>query len=248
MSIYRTEGIVIRTRDLGEADKIVTVYTRDEGKVRAVARGARRPRNRLLGVAQVFTYSDFVFFRNKGLDTLSQAELKESFFFLRGDLHKMAYGAYILELVDEFTEEGDKNIQVFSLLLATLYLLEMAIDCSLLVHAFEIRLIAMLGYAPELACCVSCGKENPTEKLGFNPSLGGVLCADCMNVENAMKISAGILKVLERLLYGELDKYHILKLTEDMSQELDTILRKYIDYRLDKPLKSLEFLNTLKHD
>lgn len=248
MAIYRTEGIVIRTQDLGEADKIVTVYTRDEGKVRAVARGARRPRNRLLGVAQVFTHSDFMFFRNKGLDTLSQAELREPFLALRGDLYKMAYGAYILELVNALTEEGEKNVQVFSLLLATLYLLELSTHYSLLTHAFEIRIMALLGYSPELCNCVSCGKQIAYEKLWFSPSHGGILCGDCTDKGDAIKVSVGTVKVLERLLYGELDKLHILKLTDDMSRELDTILRKYIDYRLEKPLKSLEFLNVLEHD
>lgn len=246
MGIYRTEGIVIRTQDLGEADKIVTVYTRDEGKVRAVARGARRPRNRLLGVAQVFTYSDFLFFRNKGLDTLSQAELKEAFLSLRGDLYKMAYGAYILELVDALTEEGEKNIQLFSLLLATLYLLELSTHYSLLTHAFEIRLMALLGYAPELTCCVSCGNQMGYENVWFSPSYGGILCSDCSRKEDAIRVSVGTVRVLERLLYGDLDKLHILKLTDDMFRELDTILRKYIDYRLEKPLKSLEFLNALE--
>ena len=108
MALYRTEAVVLRTRNLGEADKILTLFSDKRGKIRAVARGSRRPRNHLMGVSQPFTYGSFLIFKGKNLDSVSQGSIIDAQVYLREDLLKMAHASYI-ELVDRLTEEYDPN-------------------------------------------------------------------------------------------------------------------------------------------
>src|SRR5690554_5933659 len=124
MNLYRSEGIILRSRPLGEADKILTMLTRDKGKVEVVARGARRPRSRLVGAAQPFSYLKVLFFSGKSLHQLSQAQIIKSFAPLRDDLTHMTYAAYWTELIDTFLPLDEPNQDIFLFLLAGLVVLE----------------------------------------------------------------------------------------------------------------------------
>ena len=115
MGLYHCEGIVLRTRLFGEADRIVTLLTKEKGKIEAVARGVRRPRNRLVGVTQQFSYLRGLIFTGKDLDQLSQAELIKSFAPLRDDLLKMAYATWWAELLDTFLPVAEVNTEIFLL-------------------------------------------------------------------------------------------------------------------------------------
>lgn len=246
MALLKTDAIVLRARDFGEADKIVTLLTREEGKLQAVAKGARRPRNRMVGATEVFTYGDFLLFRGRNLDTISQCEIRESFRTLREDLTKMAYASYLTELAGEVIREKDRNDGLFLLLLATLHLLTEAEDPEVLTKVFEFKLLSLAGYRPRLEECVECGRPVEGSPVRFTMA-GGVLCRECVSAESPIVIiSRGTLEMMKRLLEVDPRRAHVLKLSPDIAAELGRLARNYIAYHLERRLKSLEFLDMIR--
>ncbi|MGE5593663.1 MAG: DNA repair protein RecO [Betaproteobacteria bacterium] len=256
MALYRTEGIVLRTRNLGEADRIVTFYSPTRGKVRAVARGARRPRSRFVSSTQMFAHADFLVFSGKSLDSISQVEVKTSFPRLHEDLVKLAYASYIAELLDAMVEEGGEgtdsagNEALFGLLAAYLRALSEMQDPEMLTRAFEMKLSSLLGYKPVLDSCARCGRGDLGAEVGFAPDVGGVVCEDCLKRcglgPGSVRVSRGAVEVMKRLLVLELDKVSRLGAGPGMRAEIERAMRAHLDFRLDRKLQSLDFLAAVK--
>lgn len=248
MAVYNADAIVIRVRDFDEADKIVTLLTREEGKVQAVARGARRPRNRFSAGCQLFTQMKAQLFHGRNLDTLSQVEIAESFRRLREDLTRMAYASYACELSDELIKEKERNETPFLLLLTALHLFNDGENPESVLRAFELKLLAMLGFRPNLEDCVSCGGKLPDGPfLRFAPSAGGTLCDRCSTEgEAVVRISRGALETMKRLTDADIRKIHVIRFGPEVQAEMARALDGYITYRVDKKLKSREFLDTMR--
>ncbi|HHY98054.1 MAG TPA: DNA repair protein RecO [Firmicutes bacterium] len=252
MALYRTEGVILRNQLLGEADRIVTIYTRERGKVRAVARGARRPRNRFVGSSQPFTLADFLIFDNKGLDNISQIEIKESFAELRDDLGLMARASYLAELLCQVMEEEEANPEIYRLLVACYYLLLEAknspsVDPDSVLCLYEAQLLKFLGYAPLLDGCMGCHAPLDARAYTFYTSLGGVLCDACRDKGTrpespGIKVSKGTIETLKYLLNCDPGKLRNFRMSRSTKVELQQVLRSHIDFRLEVPLKSRNFL------
>lgn len=256
MSLYKTEAIVLKSSNLGEADKIITLFSSDRGKIRAVARGARRPRNRLMAATQPFCYSDFLIFEGKNLDSISQCQIKESFFKIREDLEKMLYSTYIAELVNEFLPEGEADKAVFSLVLKTFYSILNNHDIELITRMFELQFIAMMGYMPNLENCSICGAKLTEFMIYFSPETGGALCSKCVSktldhfgaaskAQRCIKIKKATVEVLKSFLRISPAHLRVIKLSEAIKNEMKQTLRIFIDYHLEKKLKSLNLLNKI---
>lgn len=249
MGVYNAEAIVIRTRDFDEADKILVLLTREEGKVQAVARGARRPRNRYAAAGQLFTQVKASLFHGRSLDTLSQIEIVESFRYLREDLVRMAYGSYVCELMDELVRERLRHESTYLLLLTTLHLLnEPGYDPEPILRAYELKLLSILGFRPSLSQCVVCGNElGEAPQVRFAPALGGVICPTCPSEgEVVLRLSRGTLETMKRLLDGDIRKAHMVRVAGDLGREIDRALTEYVNQRTERKLKSKEFLDTLR--
>ena len=249
MALYRTEAIVLRTRNLGEADKILTLFTKERGKVSAVARGSRRPRNHLMGVAQPFTHSTFLIFRGKNLDSISQGTIINAWLYLREDLLKMAYASYIVELVDRLTEEYDPSERIYSLLVAVFERLCNDGLETRLVRFFELRFLRLIGLDPQLEHCVGCDTvmTDTGHQLRFSPREGGVLCPDCQRRRtDALSLSLGAYQVMRWLSNADIDRLSVLQMPEAVADEVEETLRNFINFHLQRPLKSLEFLYTIR--
>lgn len=246
LACYRSEAIVLRTRDLGEADKAITLYTKDEGKVRAAGRGARRMRSRLLAVSQPFVHGRYLFFRGKGMDSMAQGELINSYRQLREELDRMAAAAYLAELVDVLVEERDPQEELFRLLLDSFDFLVEHGAKGVLLRFFELQLMNLLGYRPRLADCTICGARQYVRPR-FSVAKGGLLCESCSGEDPAaLKISPGAWETLRCLLEGRITLVSRLRPLPAVASEMEEVLRRYVDYRLARPLKSLEFLQTLQ--
>jgi DNA repair protein RecO (recombination protein O) len=241
--LYKTEGVIVRTRNLGEADKIVTMYTSARGKIVAVARGARRTRNRLLGVTQVFTHGRYLMFEGKSMDTLSQGEIIHSFQEIRDDLEKMAAAMYICELVDAFVEVEEANQETFDLISNTLRMIETGV-VKFALRVFELKIMQQLGYEPQLQTCTHCG-GSVAEQVMFSRE-GGAVCESCKHKAAPVHvISKGTRALISRILEWDWSRLTILRPSSQSLEELESCMRAYIDYRLDKPMRSLEFMHTL---
>lgn len=242
MGLFRAEAVVIKSRDFGEADRIITYYNDQFGKREAVAKGARRPRSRLAGATQVFSHVSFLLFSGKNLDTVSQAEIRESFRPLREDLNLMAHAAYFCELVDASVEPDDPHPGLAVLLTGSLSRLAAGAEPDVTRLAFEVRFLALAGFLPQLGACASCGaKPGPY----FSPELGGAVCGGCREEAGWFPFSPGSAETVKRLLELDPAKLGMLKLEGQVGREVKSALRGCLLARIGRRIKSLDFLESL---
>jgi DNA repair protein RecO (recombination protein O) len=233
---------------LGETDRIVTLLTPDHGKINAVAKGARRAGSKLSGATELFTQSRMLLAVGKSLDVIAQCEVSESFPVLRADLNLLARATYACELVDHLMEEREPDSEAYDLLLSTLYLLQRSVEIpDVVLHAFELRLLAIRGYAPRLDGCARCDGELGRGRVAFSPSVGGALCADCRFGNDAAAVRPETLAVMQTMLVASPEAIIELTPPERIMAEVGRCLKWYIRYRLDRELRSVEFLDMLRH-
>jgi len=244
MKLYKTEAIVLRARDCGEADKLLVLYSREYGKIKAMAYGVCKPASRKRGAAQPFCHSRFLLHRGRELDSVSQCEGLEAFPALRADLKKIGYASYMVELVDALTPEGEPCEPLFLLFLTTLHLLT-GNDAELLTRAFEIRAACFAGYRPQLEVCVRCC--GPLQGyLRFSPGLGGVLCEDCWPADpGALPCNKGIVEMLKLFLRWHPARLSLLQVNKPARNQLKELMRKFLTYHLEWRLKAIDFLDKL---
>jgi DNA repair protein RecO (recombination protein O) len=261
---YSAEAIVLKHSDLGEADRIVTLFTPYKGKVRAVAKGTRRPISKKAGHLELLCYSRLHLAQGRNLDIITQAQSIENFVHLRNQLWHMTCGFYLAELVERFIEDDAPHLDVYNLLLETLRTLDShaqeaqhsktqemgdrAISndrMQLLLHYFEIYLLSFIGYEPVLRSCVHCKAELLPRENGFNPSLGGALCPDCSHLWS-QALSMNALKVLRLLQRTEWPLIPHFRFERSVQAEVKAATHSLLRFHLERDLKSWSFLEMLE--
>lgn len=242
--MQKVEGIVIRTIDYGESNKIITLYTKELGKIGVMSRGAKKPKSRLAAASQLFMHGTFLIQTGQGLGTLNQADIENSFREIRNDLIRAAYATYILELTDKLTEEKVRNPVLFHLLYQTLYYSNELMDADVLSKIFEMKMLAVGGIKPELDQCVVCGStEVPS---AFSVKEAGFLCGRCVyKDERAFRITTQAARLLRLFYYVDLDRLGQISLKQETKKELQTIISAYYDEYSGLRLKSKRFLEQL---
>jgi DNA repair protein RecO (recombination protein O) len=247
--VYKAEAVVLKHADFGEADRILTLYTPYLGKLRAIAKGVRKPTSKLGGHIELLTHCSLMLASGRNLDIVTQGETINSFLPIRRDLWLTSCAIYLAELTDAFTAEHVENQPLFKLLLDALNWLSEGNKVELALHYFELQLLGYVGYRPQLQECLNCKSPLKPQMNFFSASGGGVLCPACANTEPVKRaISPNALKVLRFLQDNEPTAARRLKLNANLSQELEGLLRQYIRYLLERELKSTEFLERLKQD
>jgi len=246
MPLHTTEAIVIGGHNLGEADRIIPFFTRRLGKVRAVAKGARRIRSRFGGTLELFNHGQLVFFEcpNRTLHKINEFSVIEPFAPLKADLDRLSRGAYIVELAAGAVEDGEPSEEIFLLLRDALAFL-VAHDDSRLLRTFEIRLLRIAGYLLELYRCLSCRVLlDQANGLAISLSKGGLVCSKCQSrVQDKMPISQESLAYFRSVLVGELGRSLAASLPAPHDQDLTDLLRACIAYFLGRTPRSLAFVN-----
>jgi DNA repair protein RecO (recombination protein O) len=176
--VYRTEAIVIRRSDAGEADRLITILT-PHGRQRVVARGARKIHSRLAGHIELFTHTMLMLAIGRNLHIVTQSSPLDRFERLRTDLERIGAAYYAAELVDRLVEEDAENKRAFSILLGTLRALDAGAAIDLTLRAYELHLLDALGYRPQLYECAACGAVLTEATNRFSPVTGGALCLAC---------------------------------------------------------------------
>ncbi len=256
---YQTQGIILRQTKLGEFDKIVTIYTPEFGKLRAVAKGACRPKSKLGGNVEPLTYSLMLLARGRNLDIVTQSQTINGFLALKSDLWRMACGLYALELIDSFTVEGGENRPLFDLLLDLLNQLSEPDSSESVLRYFELHLLNDLGYRPQLRRCVSCNSSLKPVVNFFSPGKGGLLCPHCNSQESqgyeqietisfkpSLTVSVGALKVLRLWQSCDYATAKRVRTKPELSSELERVVHEYIRFILQRELKSLTWLRELR--
>jgi len=248
LNTYRADAVVLRTKELNEGNRLLILFSRAHGKIRAMAYGAAKPGSRKRGAVQPFCYSDFLLVRGREWDTVSQAETREMFVRLRDDLDLLGYASHFAELVDLFTPAGEPNEPLFHLLLAGLGFLG-TVDAELLARSFELRALGCLGYRPELERCASCGGSLPRGPLAFDPAAGGVVCGECARTFPAGHrppvISAQALAVMRSLVRLDPGRVGLLQVPARAREEIKNVQRLFWEYHLEHRARSLGFLEDL---
>ncbi|WLR49879.1 DNA repair protein RecO [Bacillus tianshenii] len=242
----KTEGIVIRTSDYGETNKVVTLFTRDLGKIAVMARGAKKPKSRLASLTQLFTYGSFLVQKGSGMGSMQQGELIQSFRSLREDIFKTAYAAYIVELTDKLTEDKQPNPFLFELLYQTLIYMHEGIDLDILMYIYEVKMFEVAGIPPYLNGCANCGRTEGT--FAFSVREGGLLCNQCFNVDPyRMQVSQPALKLLRLFFYFDIKKLGTVSVKQQTKDELKKMITAYNEAHSGVFLKSRRFLEQLSH-
>ena len=246
---YRCEGLTLRKASIGEADLVVTVFTGDHGKVRAVAKGARRSSSRLVGHLEPLTLARLSMARGRELDIVTQAEVIDGFPEVKGNLDSMTQGLYVAELLDGFGPEGSPSAALFSLAVSVLKTMPLASDSEAPLRYFELHLLRLTGILPELYQCVECRRDVAPDAHRFSVNLGGVLCPSCTPPEAHVRpLSLRAMKVLRLMHRGGLREVGRLGLNPQLSTELKSILSGTVRYWLGKEVRSNSFLERLQSE
>jgi DNA repair protein RecO (recombination protein O) len=249
MPIQKSEAIVLRRQDIRETSLILTFYTKDFGKIRGILRGVRGARGQYGGGSfEILSHDEIVFYDRKKSDifTTSQCDLIEFFNPIRQSLERLAYAAYMAELLDSVTTLGDKNEQVFDLLLNSLGLLSGEASPRRVARIFEIKLLSLLGIMPTLDTCANCAKTVDSSAK-FSVIQGGLICKNCFKSdENARTIMQGTVKFIEHIRALPFEKVARIKVANAVGKELEATLRKFLDYHIERRLKSLEFIKEIE--
>jgi DNA repair protein RecO (recombination protein O) len=245
--VYRTEGIVLKGYNYGEADRILTLITPNNGKFRAVAKGIRKTKSRMSGHLDLFTRSTLLVARGRQLDIVTQAETIENFRGVREDLWRSSYCHYVAELLDGFSAEALPNYPLYALSVQTLRRLATVPNCDLVVRSFELQLLGHTGYRPQLHRCLGCETSIEPEGNRFSVKLGGVLCPACAPMDaGAPRISPKSLKILRNLQVNEQAMLQLPELEDEVRREVGARLNEYIAFRLESQPRSLVFLDRLR--
>ena len=244
---YRAQAVFIKQIKLGEFDKLLTLYTSEFGKLKAVAKGACRPGSKLGGNVEPLTHSSLSLARGRNLDIITQSQIINGFSELKADLWNVSCSLYILDLVDLFTMENSANPALFELLLGTLHRLTETTNKEITLRYFELHLLDCSGYRPQLQKCVRCTASLKSVTNFFSSRQGGVLCPLCAEKEfMSHPLSVTALKTLRLWESCNYDTAKRVNLRPALSSELAQVLQDYIKYLLQREVKSIGWLEELK--
>jgi DNA repair protein RecO (recombination protein O) len=245
--VYKTQAIVLRQRKLGEADKIVTLYSSHHGKIDAVAKGVRRTKSRLAGHLEPLTLGSYLLAEGRDLDIVTQAETVDSFPALRSDLERLSRGLYCAELVDRLTPERSEGNPVFRLLQDTLGYLDASLEYEMATRRFELRLLGELGYRPSLLDCAVCGARLEPVANYWSSDAGGAVCPNCADDSLRLApLSVNALKMLRLLQRSPYEDAARVRISVALAAELEACLGDYIRYVLEREVRSAGFVETLR--
>jgi len=245
--LYRVSAIVLKRREMGEADRLLTVLTRDRGKLTLLAKGVRKSASRKAGHIEPFTHVELLVAKGKSLDLVTQAEMLAAHRDLREDLWRSSWAYYIAELADAFIQDGDPHELLFDLVLETLRRLDRGDEVAIVVRYCELHLLSLAGYQPSLFRCVQCGELLKAETNFLSLERGGALCPQHgAHQAGTMVLPLPVLKVLRFLQTRPWEQVSRLRPSPEVSRQVEALLEQYIAYHLERGLRSPVFLSRLK--
>jgi DNA repair protein RecO (recombination protein O) len=247
MAINKTDAIVLSKRDFRETSVIANFYTRDFGKMTGLLKGLRTEPAKFASSVEPFSYNEIVFYqkRNSALHLVSQCDLKEDFYNLKKDLPKLSLCSLIMELVSEIMPPEDKNESVFDLILDTLKEIDSNNNPYKVTLLFKIKILALSGFKPHFDSCVSCGSKINGESK-FSLSLGGLLCLKCFKKDTgARQIFRGTIATVIYIQKNDFKTNMNLGLNPQIKKELEIIVNSFLNFHLEKQLKSEQVINKL---
>lgn len=238
MALFKADAIVIRSREYGEADRLITLFSRDKGKLEAVAKGVRKPKSKQRGGTQLFTYADFLLYKGKSLDTVSQVHPLESFLHIWDNFDRTIAASGMAEVLDVATPREQTEPGLFTLTLSFFFLLK-HVDPYIAQAAYTLRLLDNQGYLPELNYCRECGRDIGGQQGFLSAAAGGLFCQKCRNNDEKTKaLNAGSLALIRRLHEAEIDRLNRLRWNRKMRAEILNSLCFYCEEIFERKLQA----------
>ena len=248
MSATKTEAFVLKTQDYRDTSLLCSFYTRDFGKIRGIVKGVRDARGRYGSTLEPFSLNEILFYRRRrggDLHQVTQIELLDLFPTVREDLERLAYAYYFADLLDEWVEVEDPNPGIFELLKDSLLFLGSGASPKRAARIFELKLLDFLGLMPEIRACAVCQAKDP-DPVYFSVSLGGIACKNCLSSAGSIPVSRGALNFLEHVGRSSLKDLYNVKVSQGVGEEIEKILRRFVDFHLVNKLKSVIFLEKME--
>jgi len=238
-------GMILSAVPIGEYDKRVTLLTKERGKITAFARGARRQNSQLLAATNPFSFGEFEAYAGRSSYTIVKSDISNYFRELTNDLDSTYYGFYFLEAVEYFTQENNDEIHMLKLLYQSLRALtNETIDNRLIRCIFELKSMVINGEYPNVFSCQHCKSEEYL--TGFHTGSGGVLCKNCLNKQGIIIIDSSVLYTMQYIISSTIEKLYTFKVSEEVLNSLEKIMKEYMNVYLGKQFKSLQVLEENK--
>lgn len=248
--MIRTQGIVLKEIRYKDTSKILKVYTKEYGKISVMARGAYRPKSKIIATTQPFSYSEYNLHKGRNFYYLNQGNLINSFYYIREKIERVAYGSYMLELIEKSLPEEQPHETLFLLLEKGLTILEkLEKDFLKFIVSYELKFISFLGYKPYLEACVLC-ENNSMKGIKFSVENGGIVCSNCFNKSGfSFNINEDIYKAMHGFLYTTLEDAYKVDLPKKELYKLHEVLVAYILYNIDrKNFNTINLMESLVRD
>ena len=240
----KLEGIIIRTQDYGETHKIVTLFSKQLGKLAVIARGAKKPKSRMAAVSQTFIHGEYLIQIGRGMGVMQQGEVMMSHRKIREDIVKTAYVSYLAEITDKLMDEKKPSAFIFEQFEASIAAIEDDKDPDVILMMYEMKLYPLQGFQPILDYCIDCGRTE--DLLGFSIHQGGMLCQRCISHDQyAIKLTAQQVKLLRMFSTVGLERVKNISVKLENKVVLKQLLADYLDQHGGIYLKSRKFLSQL---
>lgn len=241
---FNTDAIVLKIVRTGESDRLITFLTRDRGILKAFAKAADRPKNKLHMSTNMFCYGNFTFYEGVKAVKVEECDLNETFFGLQKDIERLSLAQYFNELIMETAPVEAEAGEYLRLLLNTLYFLANGQkDIRLLKPIFELRLISATGYMPSLVACKDCG-EFETEPMYFNEHTGELFCKNCSRT-GTRQYPLEVITAMRHIVFSELNRLYTLSVSEKNIPLLTAASENYLLNTVQKKFKSLDFYKSM---
>ncbi len=240
---FRLSGVTIRSRDYKDGDKVITLFSLEQGKITALAKGARKPTASLRGAVQLLAQGSYLLARSRSsLPIVAQAHQEQSFLPPQGGFRQIAYASYVAELSDLALVEGQPAPELYRHLLIALSWIKLGQRPEAAARYYELQILQELGAFPDFSACQNCGKPAPFPAV-LSPTAGGLLCPACAASAAGPILSQGAVLTLARLAALPAQRLACLDWSQNLGREMATAMAAYLDYHLDGQPKSRAFLN-----
>lgn len=240
----KLEGTILRTQDYGETHKIVTLFTREKGKIACIARGAKKPKSRMASITQPFIHGMFLVQGGKGLGTMQQGEVILSFRKIREDIVKTAYASYLAELTEKTLDQQKIESYIYQQFFFSLQAIEADKDPDIIMIMYELKIFRKAGFAPVLHQCVRCARTENT--YAFSIQEGGFLCSRCKLVdERSVQLSEKLTKLLQIFSQVDLQQIGAISVKKENKELLKQLIEAYYEHYGSFYLKSKKFLKQI---
>lgn len=249
--LIRTKALVVKEYIVGESDKYVTLFTKEYGKIQALAPKAKKADKGFASATQLFVYGEFILTSFKDTYRLVNVDIIDMFHNIRNGLESLSYASYVMEFLQYVTEPMLAQPELLRLTLKTLKALTYE-DASygLIRRIYELRALAELGFMPQLASCTECGEvltESETCKYYFSAASGGLVCESCkLYYKDAVTISYSTRYTLQYILSSPINKLYHFNVTDEIQQELNQVCNYYVPFYVDRTFKTVEFIDRIE--